>query len=96
VSYLAMAGVNEAIVQKLAGHSQISTTVNSYTHIFPESLRKVQASLPYASGETVAPQSPRVSLPGEREGETCKAEGVDAEGLTSVGPAGFGPATRGL
>jgi len=48
VSYLAMAGVNEAIVQKLAGHASISTTLKHYTHILPESLRRAQESLPYA------------------------------------------------
>ena len=48
VSYLAMAGVNEAIVQKLAGHAAITTTLRHYTHILPESLRRAQQSLPYA------------------------------------------------
>ena len=48
VSYLAMAGVNEAIVQKLAGHASMSTTLRHYTHIFPDSLRQAQRSLPYA------------------------------------------------
>ena len=47
-SYLAMAGVNEAIVQKLAGHSSITTTLKHYTHIVSDSLRRAQASLPYA------------------------------------------------
>ena len=62
VSYLAMAGVNEAIVQKLAGHASISTTLKHYTHILPESLRRAQQSLPYArAGEgmlTLSVQAP--------------------------------------
>ena len=47
VSYLAMAGTNEAIVQRLAGHASIATTLKHYTHILPESLRQAQRSLPY-------------------------------------------------
>ena len=43
-----MAGVNEAIVQQLAGHASISTTLKHYTHIFPDSLRRAQESLPYS------------------------------------------------
>jgi integrase len=46
VSQLAMAGVNAAVVQKLAGHCQISTTIKHYTGIMPEALRAAQASLP--------------------------------------------------
>jgi len=49
VSYLAMAGINEAIVQKLAGHASITTTLRHYTHILPDSLRRAQESLPYAN-----------------------------------------------
>jgi len=47
VSQLAMAGVNEAIVQKLAGHSSISTTIKHYTGIMPEVLRSAQQRLPF-------------------------------------------------
>ena len=43
-----MAGVNEAIVQKLAGHASIQTRLKHYTHILSDSLRKAQASFPYA------------------------------------------------
>jgi len=50
-SHLAMAGVNQAIVQKLAGHASISTTLKYYTHILPEPLRRAQRSLPYARTE---------------------------------------------
>ena len=49
VSHLAMAGVNEAVVQKLAGHSSISTTLNYYTRILPEAMRSAQAQLPYTN-----------------------------------------------
>jgi len=38
--------VNEAIVQKLAGHASISTTLKHYTHMLPESLRRAQERLP--------------------------------------------------
>ncbi len=41
-----MAGVNEAIVQKLAGHASIQTRLKHYTHILADSLRKAQASFP--------------------------------------------------
>ena len=47
VSQLAMAGVNEAIVQKLAGHSSITTTLTYYTHILPHALRAAQDALPF-------------------------------------------------
>jgi integrase len=52
VSYLAMSGVNEAIVQRLAGHASIATTLRHYTHILPESLRQAQESLPYSRAES--------------------------------------------
>jgi len=44
-----MAGVNEAIVQKLAGHSSIATTLRYYTNILPQALRSAQARLPFNS-----------------------------------------------
>lgn len=47
VSHLAMAGVNEATVQKLAGHASISTTIKYYTDIMPEALRRAQDRLPF-------------------------------------------------
>lgn len=43
-----MAGVNKAVVQKLAGHASIDTTLKYYTHIFSETLRKAPAALPFA------------------------------------------------
>lgn len=49
VSQLAMAGVNAAVVQKLAGHSQISTTIKHYTGIMPDALKAAQASMPLRS-----------------------------------------------
>jgi integrase len=49
ISHLAMAGVNAAIVQELAGHSSISTTLKHYTRIMPQSLRDAQRRLEYAS-----------------------------------------------
>jgi integrase len=54
VSQLAMEGVSAAVVQKLAGHAKIETTVRYYTHIMPDALRAAQARLPYADliGET--------------------------------------------
>jgi integrase len=47
VSQLAMAGVNQAIVQKLAGHASIQTTIKHYTGVMPEALRAAQGRLPY-------------------------------------------------
>ena len=41
------AGVNEAVVQKLAGHASVSTTLKYYTRIMPEALRIAQARLPF-------------------------------------------------
>lgn len=49
VSHLAMAGVNAAVVQRLAGHASISTTVRYYTGIMPKALRAAQARLPFRS-----------------------------------------------
>lgn len=43
-----MAGVNEAVVQKLAGHGSIDTTLKYYTHIFSDVLRKAPTALPFA------------------------------------------------
>ena len=42
-----MAGVNEAVLQKLAGHSSIRTTLDYYTKILPEAMRSAQARLPF-------------------------------------------------
>ena len=47
VSHLAMAGVNEAVVRELAGHSSITTILRYYTSIMPEALRAAQCRLPY-------------------------------------------------
>jgi integrase len=51
VSQLAMAGVNAAVVQKLAGHTSIATTVRYYTGVMPEALKAAQAKLPF--GEVI-------------------------------------------
>jgi integrase len=47
VSQLAMAGVNQAVVQKLAGHASITTTTKHYTHIIPAALRSATERLPF-------------------------------------------------
>lgn len=47
VSQLAMAGVNAAVVQQLAGHASISTTVRYYTGIMPDVLRDARDRLPF-------------------------------------------------
>ena len=73
VSYLAMAGVNEAIVQKLAGHASISTTLKHYTHILPESLRRAQDSLPYAK---MGSQMLTLSVHAPNQGDSGRAEEV--------------------
>jgi len=46
-SQLAMAGVNQAVVQKLVGHASISTTCKYYTNVLPPALRSAQAALPF-------------------------------------------------
>lgn len=48
ISHLAMAGVSEAVAQKLAGRAWISTTLKHYTGILPEVLRAAPLRLPYA------------------------------------------------
>jgi integrase len=48
VSSLAMAGVNEAVAQKPAGHASIGTTLTHYTGILPEALMAAPLRLPYA------------------------------------------------
>jgi len=48
VSSLAMGGVNQAVVQKLAGHASIDTTIRHYTNILPDALRAAPLRLPYA------------------------------------------------
>ena len=68
-SHLAMAGVNEAVVQKLAGHASMSTTLKHYTHIVPDSLRRAQSSLPYAS-----PGQPMLTLYGQAQDPAEKAK----------------------
>jgi len=50
-----MAGVGETIVQKLAGYAHMSTTLRSYTRLFPESSQGAREALPYASGGTLTP-----------------------------------------
>jgi integrase len=47
VSQLAMAGVNQAVVQQLAGHSSIMTTVKHYTQIMPDAFRSATDLLPF-------------------------------------------------
>ncbi len=56
-SQLAMADVNQAVVQRLAGHASITTTLRHYTGIFPEVLRSAQMRLRYATGAGVPPNS---------------------------------------
>jgi integrase len=56
VSHLANAGENEAVVQKLAGHASMATTLKHYTRILPETLRKAPAKLPYAQGLAIVTQ----------------------------------------
>lgn len=57
-SHLVMDGVSEAVVQKLAGHASIKTTLDHYTTIFPEVLRSAQMRLPYAGVASANPNSP--------------------------------------
>ena len=42
-----MAGVNAAVVQKLAGHASIGTTVKYYTGLETDALREAQKRLPF-------------------------------------------------
>jgi len=46
-SHLAMADVNQAVVQRLAGHACITTTLRYYTGTMPVALRSAQGRLPF-------------------------------------------------
>jgi hypothetical protein len=63
-----MAGVNEAVAQKLAGHASISTTLKHYTGILPEALRAAPLRLPYAgSAEGVSEVYREARIPRMRD-----------------------------
>jgi hypothetical protein len=47
VSHLAMADVNQAVVQRLAGHASITATLRYYTGTMPEALRATQGRRPF-------------------------------------------------
>jgi integrase len=71
ISHLANAGENQAVVQKLAGHASMATTLKHYTRILPETLRKAPAKLPYAQGLAIVTQLQRGPEPGA-ETETAR------------------------
>jgi integrase len=64
LSYLANAGENEAVVQKLAGHASMATTLKHYTRILPETLRRAPGKLPYAQGLAIVTQLQHGPEPG--------------------------------
>jgi len=47
LSHLAMSGVGQAVTQQLAGHSDMGTTLEYYTHILPEPLKQAPTRLPF-------------------------------------------------
>ncbi len=57
ISHLAMAGVNEAVVQRLAGHASMSTTLKHYTAILPDVARRAPERLPWALGPAIVSNS---------------------------------------
>jgi integrase len=57
ISHLAMAGVNEAVVQRLAGHASMETTLKHYTAILPEVARRAPERLPWALGPAIISNS---------------------------------------
>ena len=65
VSHLAMAGVNQAVVQQLAGHASMQTTLRHYTAILPEVAREAPSRLPWAKGFRIVPNSYRETADGE-------------------------------
>jgi integrase len=72
VSHLANAGVNAALVQQLAGHSAIATTVRYYTGVMPDALREAQAQLPFDDAIGIVSESyhgPREAADGRTEGK---------------------------
>ncbi len=72
VSHLANAGVNAALVQQLAGHSAISTTVRYYTGVMPEALRAAQSRLPFQ--EVIGGVSDTYHVPDETADEAQDAK----------------------
>lgn len=57
ISHLAMAGVNEAVVQKLAGHASMETTLKHYTMILPEVAQRAPGRLPWATQPAIVSNS---------------------------------------
>ena len=64
ISHLAMAGVNEAVVQKLAGHASIETTLKHYTRILPEAAWRAPLQLPWANGSIFVSNSYQIGEDG--------------------------------
>ena len=55
--------LSEAVVQKLAGHSSIQTTLKHYTAILPEVAREAPSRLPWAETFTIVSNSYQKSSP---------------------------------
>lgn len=68
-STLANAGVNQAIVQRLAGHTNITTTLRHYTQVRDESMVEATEALSFAHVPIVTLSSPRP--PARRKAETA-------------------------
>jgi len=53
----ALAGVNASVVEQIAGHASITTTMKHYTQILPSALRASQARLPFGDALSDIPDT---------------------------------------
>ncbi|QBD80623.1 hypothetical protein EPA93_33480 [Ktedonosporobacter rubrisoli] len=67
-SLLLSLGVHPKIVQELLGYSQISLTLDTYSHLLPCRKRQLDGSIPYSRGKA-KPVAIRVAVKAERQAD---------------------------